>query len=55
MSDYETYGKILECQDCGLTDETVTRRNCPYAEEINSSIVICDLCPDCYHERCMDI
>lgn len=53
--DYENDGDGLQCQDCGKKDETVTRVNCPYAEEINSSIIVCDLCSDCYHERCMDI
>lgn len=44
-----------ECQDCGKKDETVHDTTCPYAEEINDSIVKITVCDECYHERCMDI
>ena len=45
----------LKCDDCGKSDRMVEETNCPFAEEINDSIVVCFLCDDCYHERCMDI
>ena len=43
------------CDDCGEDREDVSEAICPYAEEINDSIVECNLCSDCYHERCQDI
>ena len=46
---------LLCCDDCGKANEDVRSTNCPYAEEIYDSIVPCNLCSDCYHERCMDI
>lgn len=46
---------LLCCDDCGKTKEDVRHTNCPYAEEINNSIVLVNLCGYCYHERCMDI
>ena len=51
----ESGGMLLCCQDCGKQDETVRNDICPYAEEINGSRIPIVICPDCYHERCMDI
>lgn len=45
----------MKCDDCEIDDETVSETTCPYAEEINDEIIECQLCPECYHERCMDI
>jgi hypothetical protein len=45
----------LTCDDCGKTCDDVVETLCPYAEEINGTEVECKLCPDCYHERCMEI
>lgn len=45
----------LSCDDCEQVKPDVKKTTCPYAEEINDSIVECQLCDDCYHERCMDI
>lgn len=47
--------EVLKCKDCGKQDETVRRDTCPYASEINDSTIEIIICPDCYHERCMDI
>ena len=44
-----------KCDDCGRTDKPVTVDNCPYADEINGELIECQLCEDCFHERCMDI
>ena len=44
-----------ECQDCGLKDETVFYTSCPYASGVYGEDVPITICPDCYHERCMDI
>jgi len=46
---------LLECDDCRQTKPDVKKTTCPYAEDINDSIIECQLCGDCYHERCMDI
>ena len=45
----------LECEDCGKQDETVRIDTCPFAEDINDSIIKVHICPECYYERCMDI
>lgn len=45
----------MNCDDCGKNKEDVKETTCPYTEEINDSIIECNLCDDCYHERCMDI
>lgn len=45
----------MNCDDCGEDKEDVKETTCPYAEEINDSIIECCLCDDCYHERCMGI
>lgn len=47
--------KLLTCDDCGIKCEEVTEGLCPYAEDIHGEDVECSLCPECYHERCMDI
>jgi len=47
--------EVLKCQDCGKQDETVRHDTCPYAGEISGSTIEIVICPDCYHERCMDI
>lgn len=46
---------MLKCDDCNKVSAEVEKGNCPYAEEISGEEVECQLCPDCYHERCMDI
>ena len=43
----------LVCEDCGCDNANETI--CPYEEEINMKSVDCNLCEDCYHERCMEI
>lgn len=49
MNDY------LQCDDCEQFKEDVRETTCPFAEEINGEIVHCQLCDDCYSERCMEI
>ena len=46
---------IMKCEDCGKSDETVERLNCPYDEEIHSMITVITVCSDCYDERLNDI
>lgn len=46
---------LLCCEDCGKQDDTVRNDICPYAEEIDDIDIPIVICPDCYHERCMDI
>jgi hypothetical protein len=48
-------GHKLKCDDCEKEDETVQDTFCPFAADINNEEVQANLCPDCYHERCMDI
>ena len=48
-------GFMLKCEDCGKVSEEVEKGVCPYAEEVYDEKEECQLCPDCYHERCMDI
>lgn len=45
----------LVCQDCGCSDDTVRPKTCPYAEEISGTRIEIVICPDCYHQRCMEI
>jgi hypothetical protein len=52
--DDDLYGD-LTCDDCGKKGPDVQRTMCPYASEINNEEIECDLCEDCYYERCMDI
>ena len=47
--------KYLKCDDCGEKKEDVVKTICPYEEEIYDEKVECQLCDNCYHERCMDI
>jgi len=46
---------MMKCDDCYKDKEDVKKTTCPYAEEIADEKVECDLCDDCYYERCMDI
>ena len=46
--------KTLICDDCGTT-ENVFERQCPFAKEINKTIVDVDLCSHCYGKRCESI
>ena len=46
---------LLCCEDCGKQDDTVRDDTCPHSKEINDSYIPIVICPDCYHERCMDI
>ena len=45
----------LTCEDCGKHDATVEKGECPYAADVNNTSQECVLCPNCYHERVMDI
>ncbi len=45
----------LICEDCGKQDETVRNDNCPYAEGVCDVIQPIVICPDCYHQRGMDV
>ncbi len=47
--------RSLICEDCGKQDETVENVNCPYMEEVCDEIHPVVICPDCYHQRCMDV
>lgn len=42
------------CEDCGSTEE-VDYVECPYVKEIYDEIQMHWLCPNCKHERAMDI
>ena len=44
----------MKCERCG-TDEDVDYVIDPYQQEINDREIWVYLCPDCYHECCMDI
>lgn len=44
----------ITCQDCGTTKD-VDEVICPFAHEIYGEENLALLCPNCYHERCMDI
>jgi hypothetical protein len=43
------------CDDCGVCSEDVEYTIDPYIDEIYDEEEWCNLCPDCYHERCQDI
>lgn len=45
----------MECDDCRESENQVSEVVCPYEEEINGKIVECNLCNNCYEERCMEI
>ena len=45
----------LTCQDCGHTGDDVERGYCPYAQEIHGEDEPVVLCPECYHQRAMDV
>ncbi len=45
----------LECEECHQKKPDAERTHCPYAEEINNTIIPTILCKDCYRERLMDI
>lgn len=46
----------LVCDDCHLAKSTTEETHCPYAADVhNDPTVECQLCKECYHERCMDI
>ncbi|CAB4168838.1 hypothetical protein UFOVP581_3 [uncultured Caudovirales phage] len=47
--------EFLKCQDCGKQDDTVREDECPFASEVNDSVVEIIICPDCYSERGRDI
>ena len=47
--------EYLKCEDCGKQDATVRKTICPYEQDINDRIVEVILCPECEHERVMDI
>jgi hypothetical protein len=47
--------KMPTCEDCLTVSEDVITTNCPFAEEINDALERCQLCSECYRERCMDI
>ncbi len=43
----------MKCQDCGKDGAEET--TCPYAQDVNNTIVEIVACDDCYSQRCMDI
>lgn len=43
------------CEGCGKSDETVELTSDPYALELYDEDIDMCLCPDCHHERCMDV
>ena len=47
--------ELLVCEDCGKAREDAKATTCPYAEEINETIINVVLCGDCHYERSMDI
>lgn len=47
---------LLVCDDCHNAKPDVKQTFCPYSADVhNDPSVECQLCDDCYHERCMDI
>jgi len=42
------------CEGCG-TAEGVEHMTCPYMQDVHGVEEHCWLCPDCEHQRCMDI
>lgn len=47
--------RLLTCADCKKKDKTVQHTICPYAEDVENERIEVDLCPDCKHERAMDV
>lgn len=45
----------MKCNDCDKDDDTVVEVFCPFAEDVHGKQIEVILCPNCYHERCMDI
>ena len=45
----------LQCQDCNQRKPDVSETTCPYAEEINNTIVNIVVCDDCCRSRAWDI
>jgi len=45
----------IACQDCGIADGSVSRRNCPYDQDVNDKITEVVLCDNCADERARDI
>jgi len=48
----------MECEDCGVgesEDSSVKETTCPFADEINGSVINTTLCCECYSQRCMAI
>ena len=45
----------LVCDDCKNQNETVMDTICPYKQELHGEEDPCNLCPECYTERCRDI
>ena len=43
------------CDDCREDKPDVVETLCPFAADVNNEDVDCQLCSDCYHERCQDI
>lgn len=45
----------LTCQDCKKVRFDTASTTCPYSEDVNDTRVDIQVCPDCYHERVMNI
>lgn len=43
------------CEDCGEYSEFVEYTTCPYSSDVDNEEVWVWLCPECLHERRMDI
>jgi hypothetical protein len=51
----ERQEKYLKCQTCGVCNESVTETIDPYEDELYNEKIIIKICPDCLHERFMEI
>lgn len=45
---------ILKCDDCG-TEDNVSATHCPFLQEIYEIEEPCQVCEECYHQRCLEI
>ena len=47
--------KMIKCDECGKEKDDVKECFDPYSDEINDEKIKCNLCDECYHDRCMEI
>jgi DNA-directed RNA polymerase subunit RPC12/RpoP len=55
MESNKTDSELLKCQDCGKQDKTVRHDYCPFMDDIHNKREDIIICPECYHDRLMEI